>query len=86
MDLSNFVTVLPIVLICYLAGMGFKQMDCVKDEMIPVLVGIVGAIIAIPAMYVMPDFPATDVITAIGIASGLASTGAHQVYKQNKSK
>ena len=35
-------------------------------------------------MYLMPDFPATDYITAaaIGIVSGLAATGAHQAAKQ----
>ena len=35
-------------------------------------------------MYIMPDFPAGDIITAIavGIVSGLAATGAHQIYKQ----
>ena len=37
-------------------------------------------------MYIMPDFPATDIITAIsiGIMSGLASTGVNQIYKQIK--
>jgi ribonucleotide monophosphatase NagD (HAD superfamily) len=37
-------------------------------------------------MYVMPDFPATDVISAIavGIVSGLASTGVDQAVKQLK--
>lgn len=35
-------------------------------------------------MYYMPGYPATDIITAIaiGIVSGLAATGADQVYKQ----
>ena len=33
---------------------------------------------------VMPDFPATDYITAVavGIVSGLAATGANQIVKQ----
>lgn len=32
----------------------------------------------------VPDFPATDYITAVavGIVSGLAATGVNQVYKQ----
>ena len=32
----------------------------------------------------VPDFPADDYITAVavGIVSGLAATGANQVYKQ----
>ena len=39
-------------------------------------------------MYLMPEFPATDVINAaaIGIVSGLAATGAHQVIKQANKK
>ena len=84
MDITNMVTVLPIVIICYLIGLGCKQVDKIKDNTRPVIVGIVGGIVAIPAMYLMKDFPANDVITAIsiGITSGLASTGANQVYKQ----
>ena len=86
MDLTNYVTVLPIVVICYLAGMGCKAWSKIPDKLIPVIVGTVGGIIAIPAMYIMPEFPAKDVITAIsvGIWSGLASTGVNQVYKQIK--
>ena len=54
--------------------------------MIPVIVGIVGGIVAVPAMDVMKSFPAEDIITAIsvGIMSGFASTGINQVYKQSK--
>ncbi|MFR5731244.1 MAG: phage holin family protein [Clostridium sp.] len=38
--------------------------------------------------YVMPDFPAADVINAAatGIVSGLAATGVHQVVKAGASK
>ena len=39
------------------------------------------------ALYVgMPDFPATDPITAaaVGVASGLAATGLDQAVKQLK--
>ena len=84
MDLMNYATVLPIVIICYLVGLGCKQYKKIKDNIIPVIVGVVGAVISIPAMYVMKDFPANDIITAIsvGIMSGLASTGINQVYKQ----
>lgn len=86
MDLSNYVTVLPIVVICYLAGIGCKAWNKTHDKLIPVIVGVLGGVIAIPAMYIMPDFPATDIITAIsiGIMSGLASTGVNQIYKQIK--
>lgn len=86
MDLSNYVTVMPIIIICYVFGIFFKNLKNFPDSMIPVVISVIGAIIAVPAMYVMTDFPANDIITAIsvGIASGLASVGANQIYKQVK--
>lgn len=86
MDLLNYVTVLPIVVICYLVGIGCKVSSKISDRIIPVIVGVLGGIVAIPAMYLMRDFPAEDIITAIsvGIMSGLTSTGINQVYKQHK--
>ena len=46
--------------------------------------GVIGAVLGVVGMYYMPGYPATDIITAIaiGIVSGLAATGADQVYKQ----
>lgn len=84
MDLTNYITILPITIICLLIGMGLKQINKIPNKFIPVIVGFIGGLIAIPAMYIMKDFPANDVITAIsiGIMSGLSSTGIHQVYKQ----
>ena len=84
MDISTMGTVLAIVVICYLIGMAAKQISAVPDGMIPVIVGVAGGIIAIPGMYLIPNFPATDIISAIavGIVSGLASTGVNQAYKQ----
>ena len=86
MDLSSCATVLPIVVICYVIGYFCKTADFRKDKYIPVIVSVSGGLIAIPAMYIMADFPANDLITAIsvGIISGLASTGVNQVYKQNR--
>lgn len=86
MDITTIGTVLSIVVICYLVGLAAKQKKSIPDGRIPVIVGIAGGLIAIPGMYIIPDFPATDVITAVavGIVSGLASTGVNQVYKQSK--
>ena len=72
MDLSNYVTVLPIIVICYLAGILCKNIKKIPDKCIPAVVGILGGIIAIPAMNIMPDFPANDIITAINTATGLS--------------
>ena len=42
------------------------------------------ALLGVLGLFMMPDFPATDYITAlaVGIVSGLAATGINQVYKQ----
>ena len=77
-------SVAAITAICYLAGVGCKASEKVKDELIPVVCGVTGGIRGVAGMYLMPDFPAGDVINAaaIGITSGLAATGANQVLKQ----
>lgn len=79
-------TVMAIVVICYLIGYGAKLVPQIKDEAIPVIVGVVGGILGVIGMYAIPDFPAHDIMNAIavGIVSGLASTGVNQVYKQMK--
>lgn len=84
MDILETGTVLAIVVICYLVGVAAKAIPAIKDEVIPVIVGVVGGILGVVGMYVMPDFPATDILNAvaIGIVSGLASTGVNQVGKQ----
>lgn len=84
MDLSNYVTVVPIIIICYLAGTGCKTINKLPDKFIPVILGVLGGALGVAGMYVMPDFPAEDIMTsiAVGIMSGLASTGVNQVYKQ----
>ena len=79
-------TCLAIVVITYLIGAGAKATTKIKNEWIPVIVGLAGGILGVVGMYVIPEFPAQDVLNAIavGIASGLASTGANQVWKQLK--
>ena len=86
MDITTMGTVISIVVICYLIGLGAKQIPQIKDEAIPVIVGIAGGILGVVGMFVIPDFPAEDILNAIavGIVSGLASTGVNQAYKQLK--
>ena len=69
MDFSQVGTCVAIVVICYLAGIGAKLIPVIKDNYIPVVVGIVGGILGVVGMY---------------IVSGLASTGVNQIYKQVK--
>jgi len=82
----GIVGVAAITVICYLIGICVK-VSPLDDKYIPVIVGIVGAILGVVG-YVsgMPDFPAQDIITAVavGIVSGLAATGADQIKKQMK--
>ena len=77
--------VTAITIICYVAAEAVKATK-IDTKWLPVICGILGGLLGALGMYVMPDFPAEDVITAaaIGIVSGLASTGANQVYKQLK--
>ena len=75
--------VAAITVICLLIGQAVKA-SAVNSKWIPIICGVCGLILGIAAMYIMPDFPATDYITAaaIGIVSGLAATGANQAIKQ----
>ena len=86
MDISSMTTVIAIVVICYLIGLAAKTIPAVKDNYIPVIVGAFGGILGVLGMYVILDFPAQDILNAIavGIVSGLSSTGVNQVYKQLK--
>lgn len=86
MDITQVGTVLAIVVICYLVGIGAKTVSGIKDEIIPAIVGVCGGILGVVGMFVMTDFPAHDILNAIaiGIVSGLASTGVNQVWKQAK--
>ena len=75
--------VAAITVIAYLIGFAVKA-SALDNKWIPVICGTVGGILGILAIRIMPDFPATDYITAVavGIVSGLAATGVNQIGKQ----
>lgn len=75
--------VAAITVICYLVAEGIKATK-LDNKWLPVISGTVGAVFGIVGYFIMPDFPANDYITAIavGIVSGLAATGANQIFKQ----
>lgn len=85
MDISSLgiTGVAAITVICLLIGQGVKA-SSLDSKFIPIVCGVCGGLLGIIAMFIMPDFPATDYITAaaVGIVSGLAATGANQVFKQ----
>ena len=77
-------SVAAITVIAYLAGQTVKATG-IDNKWIPIICGFAGAVLGVAAFVSgMPDFPGTDVITAIaiGIVSGLAATGANQITKQ----
>lgn len=75
--------VAAITAIAYLVGMAVKASP-INDKWIPIIVGSVGGVLGVVGMYIMPEFPVHDYISAVavGIVSGLAATGAHQIGKQ----
>ena len=84
MEISTLGSVVGIVMICYIIGLGCKAYNKIPDKWIPVIMAVCGGLLGIVGLYMMPDYPATDIINAIavGIFNGLAATGVNQVYKQ----
>lgn len=85
----DIIETLGIIAVPVITVIVFLVVEAVKatpldNKWLPVIAGAFGGILGIVATYVMPDFPAKDPLTAIaiGIVSGLAATGAHQIYKQ----
>ena len=85
MDISSLgiTGVAAITVICLLIGQAVKATR-LDNKWIPIICGVCGMALGITAMYIMPEFPATDYITAaaVGIVSGLAATGINQAAKQ----
>ncbi|MDO4353840.1 MAG: phage holin family protein [Clostridia bacterium] len=75
--------VAAITVIAYLIGQALKA-SALNNKWIPVICGVCGGALGAVAMRIMPDFPATDYISAVavGIVSGLAATGINQIGKQ----
>ena len=82
MEGFDIVTYTAITAICYLIGLGIKTSK-LPDTIIPVVVGTCGAGLGIACYFGIPNFSATVIdAIAIGVVSGLASTGVNQLYKQ----
>ena len=83
METIGIASVAAITVICYLAGQ-FVKVSGLDNKYNPVIVGVLGGILGVVGLYIMPDFPAGDIVTAVavGIVSGLAATGANQIVKQ----
>jgi ribonucleotide monophosphatase NagD (HAD superfamily) len=79
----GFTSVAAITVICYLVATAIKATSLDK-KWLPVICMACGGILGIFGIRYIPDYPATDILTAIavGLVSGLAATGVHQTVKQ----
>lgn len=85
---ETLTSVAPITVACYLIGIVIKATP-LNNKYIPAIVGILGGILGALSYFIAPELViANDVITAVavGIVSGLASTGANQIGKQLKTQ
>ena len=83
MEIMSIGSVAAITVICYLVGLTIRQTP-LDNKWIPSIVGALGMVLGVVGWKVIPDYPASDLLTAlaVGIVSGLASTGADQVVRQ----
>lgn len=83
MESMGFTAIPAVTVICYLIAQTIK-VTALDRKWLPIICGSAGALLGIAALYLMPDYPASDGITAvaIGIVSGLAATGVNQIVKQ----
>lgn len=78
------IAAIPVIVVIVFLVVEAVKATALDNKWLPVVAGFCGGILGIVATFVMPEFPAKDPLTAvaIGIVSGLAATGAHQVWKQ----
>lgn len=83
MEIMGIGSVAAITVICYLVGMTVRQTP-LDNQWIPSIVGGLGMILGVVGWKVIADYPASDILTAlaVGVVSGLASTGIDQLYHQ----
>lgn len=85
MNISDLgIAAIPVITVIVFLIVEAVKATPLDNKWLPVIAGGFGGVLGVVAMYVMPDFPGADPLTAIaiGIVSGLAATGAHQIYKQ----
>lgn len=90
MDINVLKTIeIPaITVICYGIAFAIKKMNILSTNFLPLICAVLGCGLGIVGYFVVPEFPATDILTsiALGVVSGLAATGSDQVGKQLKEK
>ncbi|MBS7402850.1 MAG: phage holin family protein [Oscillospiraceae bacterium] len=80
---TSIISVAGITVISYLVAQGIKATK-LDSKWLPVICGACGAALGLVGMVATPGFPAGDPVSAaaVGIVSGLAATGSHEIYKQ----
>ena len=86
--MSEIITVPAIIAVCFLIGEIAKKISKETiNRFVPEICGLSGGILGVVAFLTIPSFiPAENWLSAlaIGIVSGFAATGIHQIYKQAK--
>ena len=80
---GGIVSVAAITVVSYLAAQAVKATK-LDNKWLPVICGACGGVMGVLGLGAMPDFPADDPLTAlaVGIVSGLAATGSHEILKK----
>ena len=84
----DFIYVPVITLVCYLIGEIYKVVFKSKEDLyklIPVFVTLLGGLLGLGVYYLDESYlEVTSIVSVleIGLVSGAASTGLHQVLKQ----
>ena len=75
-------TIAIITAFCYSVAELYK-LTTWNTRFIPLLCGTIGLALGILGFYFVPGFPAEDLLQAVtlGLASGLAATGAYEAVK-----
>ena len=73
MDISSLgiTGVAVITVICFLVGQVVKATG-LDNKWIPIICGVFGAVLGILGMFIMPEFPASDYLTAAAVEIGRA--------------
>lgn len=85
MDIGNLgILAFPAITVIVFVVLEGVKATALDNKWIPSIAGCFGGVLGIVGMMIIKDFPATDPLTAfaVGAVSGLAATGAHQIYKQ----
>lgn len=85
LEIGNLTGIVPIAVICWLIGLGIKQIPKIDNKVIPVIVGVAGLILGILGHYLrILGLDSMDIYTAAacGILSGGTSTYVNEIIKQ----